>query len=62
MGIFPEHHLPTVFETTSANLTVDGKVFELTLWDTAGQEEYDRLRPLSYQKADVVLVCYSIDR
>ena len=62
MGIFPTEHLPTVFETTSANLTVDGKVFELTLWDTAGQEEYDRLRPLSYQKADVVLVCFSIDR
>ena len=62
MGIFPEQHLPTVFETTSANLTVDGKVCELTLWDTAGQEEYDRLRPLSYQKTDVVLVCFSIDR
>ena len=62
MGIFPTEHLPTVFETTSTNLTVDGKVFELTLWDTAGQEEYDRLRPLSYQKADVVLVCFSIDR
>ena len=62
MGIFPTEHLPTVFETTSANLTVDGKTFELTLWDTAGQEEYDRLRPLSYQKADVVLVCFSIDR
>ena len=62
MGIFPTEHLPTVFETTSTNLTVDGKDFELTLWDTAGQEEYDRLRPLSYQKADVVLVCFSIDR
>ena len=62
MGIFPTEHLPTVFETTSANLTVDGKVCELTLWDTAGQEEYDRLRPLSYQKTDVVLVCFSIDR
>jgi len=61
MGTFPTDHLPTVFETTSANLTVDGKVYELTLWDTAGQEEYDRLRPLSYQKADVVLVCFSID-
>ena len=62
MGIFPEHHLPTVFETTSANLTVDGKVCELTLWDTAGQEEYDRLRPLSYKNTHVVLVCFSIDR
>ena len=35
---------------------------ELTLWDTAGQEEYEKLRPLSYNQSDVVLVCFSIDR
>ncbi len=34
---------------------------ELGLWDTAGQEDYDRLRPLSYPDTDVVLMCYSVD-
>jgi len=34
---------------------------ELALWDTAGQEDYDRLRPLSYPDSDVVLICYSVD-
>ena len=34
---------------------------ELALWDTAGQEDYDRLRPLSYPDSHVVLMCYSID-
>ena len=34
---------------------------DLSLWDTAGQEDYDRLRPLSYPDADVVLICYSVD-
>ena len=33
----------------------------LSLWDTAGQEDYDRLRPLSYPDADVILICFSVD-
>lgn len=40
---------------------VEGTPLSLGLWDTAGQEEYDRLRPLSYPTADVFLICYSID-
>ncbi|CAO3586398.1 unnamed protein product [Absidia cylindrospora] len=35
---------------------------ELALWDTAGQEEYDRLRPLSYPEANVILICFAIDQ
>ncbi len=39
---------------------VDGKPYYMTLWDTAGQEDYSRLRPLSYPQTDVFIVCYSI--
>ena len=41
-------------------MTVDGKPISLGLWDTAGQEDYDRLRPLSYPQTDVFLICFSI--
>ena len=39
----------------------EGKEVELALWDTAGQEEYDRLRPLSYPESDVILIVFSVD-
>lgn len=39
----------------------EGQPVSLGLWDTAGQEDYDRLRPLSYPNTDVFLICFSID-
>ena len=49
-----------MFDNYSATVEVDGKAIALSLWDTAGQEDYDRLRPLSYPGTDVFLVCYSV--
>ncbi|KAF8639308.1 hypothetical protein AX17_001589 [Amanita inopinata Kibby_2008] len=58
---FPEAYIPTVFENYVTQVPFEGKQVELALWDTAGQEEYDRLRPLSYPESDVILIVFSID-
>jgi len=58
---FPEVYVPTVFENYVADIEIDGKAIELALWDTAGQEDYDRLRPLSYPDTNVLLICFSVD-
>lgn len=59
--VYPDVYVPTAFDCFTTVVEVDGKKVKLSLWDTAGQEDYDRLRPLSYPNADAVIVCYSID-
>ena len=64
-NIFPRDYVPTVFEHYAAQwrIQIKGKQmsFNLNLWDTAGQQEYDTLRPLSYPGTDIFLLFFSID-
>ncbi|KAJ3352596.1 Rho GTPase protein rac1 [Allomyces javanicus] len=56
----------TVFEPHEINVTycVDNgggkRQCALLLWDTAGQEEYDLLRPLSYPETDVAVIFFRL--
>ncbi|XP_068562246.1 rho-related GTP-binding protein RhoF [Cebidichthys violaceus] len=59
-GDFPENYAPSVFEKYVTTISLGRKEIKLNLYDTAGQEDYDRLRPLSYQEADLILVCFDV--
>uniref|UniRef100_A0A8I6GKV0 Ras homolog family member D n=1 Tax=Rattus norvegicus TaxID=10116 RepID=A0A8I6GKV0_RAT len=59
-GAFPESYNPTVFERYNATLQMKGKPVRLQIWDTAGQDDYDRLRPLFYPDANVLLLCFDV--
>ncbi|CAL5866476.1 uncharacterized protein PFLUO_LOCUS684 [Penicillium psychrofluorescens] len=60
-GFFPTVYEPTVFENYVHDIFVDNVHMELSLWDTAGQEEFDRLRALSYEDTHVLMLCFSVD-
>ncbi|KAF8629222.1 hypothetical protein AX17_005805 [Amanita inopinata Kibby_2008] len=61
LGEFPKEYQPTVFDNYVAEIRLDEKPVQLALWDTAGQEEYERLRPMSYSKSHVILIAFALD-
>lgn len=59
---FPAEYVPTVVDNFLKVVEFgDEKKVTLALWDTAGQDDYDTIRPLSYRETDLVLICYSIE-
>ena len=56
-----EVYVPTVFENYVVDANNGKHNVEVALSDTAGQEDYDRLRPLSYTDAHAFYICFAID-
>lgn len=57
---FQREYVPTVFDNFSVTTTVEDEVLRLELYDSAGQADYDRLRPLSYPRTEVFVLCFSV--
>ncbi|XP_009642475.1 rho-related GTP-binding protein RhoU [Egretta garzetta] len=59
--IWTHHAFPPPSSFLSkAVVSVDGKPVRLQLCDTAGQDEFDKLRPLCYTNTDIFLLCFSV--
>lgn len=58
---FLESYTPTGFDTYSGSYNVsDTYTIHMSIWDTSGDAGYDRVRPLSYSDAELVIICFSI--
>jgi Ras-related C3 botulinum toxin substrate 1 len=57
---FPIDYVPTVFDNFTTGVELDKQLINLALWDTAGEEEYARLRSLSYPETDCFFICFSV--
>jgi len=56
---FMDDYVPTLFDNFSAIEEIDGQCINVTLWDTAGQEDYATLRTRMYRNTDIFLLCFS---
>lgn len=56
---FPTPYVPTIFDNQTVAGMLYGKSYTLNIFDTAGQEDYERLRPLAYPQTDIFIMCFS---
>ncbi|KDQ12660.1 hypothetical protein BOTBODRAFT_78455, partial [Botryobasidium botryosum FD-172 SS1] len=54
-------YAPTTYEIYHVDVIMNEREISIDLYDTSGQEEYDRIRPLGYPDTDVALIAYAID-
>nr|XP_020459389.1 rho-related GTP-binding protein RhoV [Monopterus albus] len=57
---YPTEYKQTGFDVFSGQVQVEGSPVKVQLLDTAGQEEFDEFRALSYAHMDVFLLCFSV--
>ena len=57
---FPADYIPTIFDNYTATVQYNQQTVSLSLWDTAGQEEYNRLRTVAYPNTDVFLIIFDV--
>lgn len=57
---YPDKNPPTVLEAYQGVTNFRGREVVVDIFDTAGHEDFQRVRPISYNKADVIIICFSL--
>lgn len=57
---FDTAYVPTIFENTQYSTLYKKRKIDIDFWDTAGQEDYNRIMPLSYPDTTLLIICFSI--
>jgi len=57
---YPETYKPTVHDYYTVRITVADKPITFQLFDTAGQEQFQVIRRLSYSDANIFLICFNV--
>lgn len=52
---------PTIFENKMVTVIVEQLPISLHIWDTAGQEDFNCIIPLTYESTEIAIICYSVD-
>ncbi|ELA47964.1 small GTP-binding protein domain [Vavraia culicis subsp. floridensis] len=52
---------PTIFENKMITIVVEQIPISLHIWDTAGQEDFNSIIPLTYESTEIAIICYSVD-
>lgn len=60
-GTFPDGYVPTVFENYKCKVKTDEREINVQMWDTAGQEELENIRTLSYANTDLFMLCFAVN-
>lgn len=59
-GSFEADHNRTILDAFDAKVKIDNHEYQLSIIDTAGQHDFDRLRLISYPGTDIIIFCYDI--
>ncbi|KAG8807600.1 hypothetical protein FRC17_004385, partial [Serendipita sp. 399] len=54
-------YIPVVYDTTVIDIPIDGRLVELTIVDTPGQDDFGYYRAVTYQGVHAFIICFSID-